>query len=161
MKLVDYTDDDLAFSVAIETDPAVMAELGGARPIDAIERVHPKRITGAADGLWLKIVSDGGEDAGQIGIWRSEHAGEEIWEAGWMLLAEFHGRGLGSDALGELIARLREVGAYDVIHAFPGATNGPSNGLCHKYGFECLGEIEVDFRGEPFRCNHWRLALAY
>lgn len=161
MHLVDYTDADLGFSVEIETDPVVMAELGGPRSVGAIERVHPKRvIADPADGLWQKIVTDEGEDAGQIGVWRSEHAGEEVWEAGWMLLARFHGRGLGSQALGAVLARLRELGTYDAIHAFPGVTNGPSNGLCRKFGFELLGEIEGDFRGAPFRANHWFLRLA-
>lgn len=160
MRLVDYTDADLDFSIAIETDPVVMAELGGPRPIEAIERVHPKRlITDPADGIWQKIVTDGGEDAGQIGVWRSEHDGAELWEVGWMLLAEFHGRGLGSEALAALLDRLRAQGTYGAVHAFPGITNGPSNGLCRKFGFELLGEVEADFRGGPFRSNHWRLAL--
>ncbi len=161
MRLVDYTDADLDFSIAIETDPVVMAELGGPRPIEAIERVHPKRvITDPADGIWQKIVTDDGEEAGQIGVWRSEHDGAEVWEAGWMLLAEFHGRGLGSEALTALLERIRARGTYDVVHAFPGVNNAPSNGLCRKFGFELVGEVEEEFRGSMFRCNHWRLALA-
>ena len=49
-----------------------MAELGGPRPIEAIEREHPKRvIADPADGIWLKIVTDVGDEAGQIGVWRS------------------------------------------------------------------------------------------
>ena len=160
MRLIDYTDADLPLSIEIETDPIVMAELGGPRPVEAIERVHPQRVvTDPAGGIWQKIVTDEGEDAGQIGVWRSEHGGEEIWEVGWMLLARFHGRGLGSEALSALLERMRTAGTYDVVHAFPGITNGPSNGLCRKFGFELLGELELDFRGEPFVANHWRLAL--
>jgi len=160
VRLVDYTDDDLGFSIRIETDPRVMTELGGPRTVEAIERVHPKRVAqNRDDGIWQKIVTDEDEDAGQIGVWCSEHDGEEIWEVGWMLLADFHGRGLGSAALAELIERMRAAGVYDVVHAFPGVTNGPSNGLCRKFGFELLGELELDFRGATLRANHWRLAL--
>ena len=160
MRLVDYTDDDLAFSVALETDPEVMAHLGGPRPLADIERVHPKRVvTDPARGMWLKVLTDAGDEAGQIGVWRAEHGGEEVWEVGWMLHTSFHGRGLGSAALGELIERMRDAGIYDVVHAYPGADNGPSNGLCRKFGFELVGEIDEEFRGVRFVGNHWVLRL--
>ncbi len=130
MRLVDYTDADLDFSIAIETDPVVMAELGGPRPIEAIERVHPKRlITDPADGIWQKIVTDGGEDAGQIGVWRSEHDGAELWEVGWMLLAEFHGRGLGSEALAALLDR------YERRAPMAPSTPSPASATGRRTGF--------------------------
>ena len=71
MKLVDYTDEDLALSIAMETDPIVMAELGGPRPIESIEKVHPRRVSPTADGgMWLNIVPDDeSEPAGSIGVW--------------------------------------------------------------------------------------------
>jgi len=161
MRLVDYGEGDLGLSIEIETDPVVMAELGGPRTVESIEAVHPQRvISDPAQGIWQKIVTDDGEEAGQLGVWRSQFEGEEIWEMGWMLLARFHGQGLGGAALGAILDRMRESGAYDVVHAFPGVTNGPSNGLCRKFGFELAGGIELAFRGETLRCNHWRLAFA-
>lgn len=161
MRLVDYGDDDLAFSVELETDPVVMAELGGPRSVESIERVHPQRVvTDPAHGIWQKIVTDDGEDAGQIGVWRSEEDGEELWEMGWMLLPAFHGRGLGSVALGAVLDRIREVGTYDVVHAFPGVTNGPSNGLCRKFGFELVRDLWIDGPAGRLHCSHWRLEIA-
>ena len=79
-----------------------MAELGGPRPIESIEKVHPRRISPAADGgMFLNIVPDGeSEPAGSIGVWWGEWQDTELWELGWMLLPQFHGRGLGSEALG-------------------------------------------------------------
>ena len=60
MELVDYTDEDLTLSIALETDPVVMAELGGPRPVESIEKVHPRRVSPSADGgMWLNIVPDG------------------------------------------------------------------------------------------------------
>ena len=57
MELVDYTDDDLPLSIALETDPVVMAELGGPRSLESIERVHPRRVSPSADrGMWLNVV---------------------------------------------------------------------------------------------------------
>ena len=161
MKLVDYTDDDLALSVALETDPVVMAELGGPRPLESIEKVHPRRVSPSADGgMWLNIVPEGeSEPAGSIGVWWGEWQDTELWEVGWMLLPQFHGRGLGSQALGMLIERLREAPKFDVVHAFPGASNAPSNGLCRKFGFELLDSGEVAFAGRPLMVNHWALRL--
>ena len=122
MELVDYTDADLALSIALETDPVVMAELGGPRSLESIEKVHPRRVSPTADGgMWLKIVlEDEPEPVGAIGVWWSEWQDEELWEVGWMLLPQFHGRGLGSEALGMLIERLRADPKFDVVHAFPG-----------------------------------------
>lgn len=159
MRLVDYTEADLALSIALETDPEVMAELGGPRPTEAIERVHQRRVTPLADGgLYLKIVPDGSSaPAGTLGVWRSRWRDEEIWEVGWMLLPRFHGRGLGGQALGLLIERLRATPRFDDIHAFPGVSNVRSNGLCAKFGFELVGTEEVEFSGRPLICNHWVL----
>ncbi len=160
MELVDYTDADLPLSVALESDPVVMAELGGPRPRDQIERAHRGRVAGAlADGgMWLKILPQAAaEPVGALGVWRSEFEGEELWEVGWMLLADFHGRGLGSEALGMLIERIRAEPQFELVHAFPGATNAASNGLCEKFGFQLQGESEVEFSGRPLRVNHWTL----
>jgi RimJ/RimL family protein N-acetyltransferase len=161
VRLVDYGDGDLAFSIELETDPVVMADLGGPRAVESIERVHPKRvITDPADGIWQKIVTDSGEEAGQIGVWRSEQDGEELWEMGWMLLPAFHGQGLGSAALATVLGRMRRGGSYDVVHAFPGVTNGPSNALCRKFGFELIRDFWAEGPSGRLHCNHWRLELA-
>jgi RimJ/RimL family protein N-acetyltransferase len=159
MELLPYLDEDLALSLALETDPEVMRELGGPRDREGIEAVHPKRVKGAG-GPWLKIVPEpGGEAAGAIGIWESEWEGETVHEAGWMLLPAYHGRGLGSEALGLLLDRARDDPRFERVHAFPGVTNGPSNGLCRKFGFELLGESTVEFAGSELRINHWCLDL--
>lgn len=159
MELVDYTDADLPLSIALETNPELMAELGGPRSREAIERVHRRRIPPLADdGIWLKVLPDETlAAAGEIGVWRSEWRGDELWEVGWMLLPEFHGRGLGSEALGMLIERLSSEPRFDIVHAFPGISNAPSNGLCRRFGFTLVEQGEVEFAGRPFNCNHWLL----
>jgi RimJ/RimL family protein N-acetyltransferase len=159
VELVDYTDADLALSLAMETDPVVMAELGGPRSVESIEKVHPRRVAPTADGgMWLNVMlEDEAEPVGSIGVWWSEWEGSELWEVGWMLLPQFHGRGLGSEALGMLIERLRASPKFDLVHAFPGVTNAPSNGLCRKFGFELVDGGEVEFAGRPLTVNHWVL----
>ena len=144
----------------METDPAVMAELGGAVPPDQIPAAHRRRLsTIASDPWWFVIVTDDEESAGEIGIWETEHDGAAVHETGWMLLAAFHGRGLATEALRQLLDRARAEARFEQLHAWPGVTNGASNALCRKFGFELLGEEEGAFRDARFPVNHWVLTL--
>ena len=74
MKLQMMAEEDVAFRVRLETDPQMMAELGGPRPREAIERTHAKSLVLAAEGkCWpLKIVPDGGsaQPAGSMSLSR-------------------------------------------------------------------------------------------
>ena len=74
-----------------------------------------------------------------------------------MLLPQFHGRGLGSEALGMLIERLRAEPNSTPSTRSRGVTNAPSNGLCRKFGFELVDSGEVEFAGRPLNVNHWAL----
>ena len=161
MELRVYSEDDLALTVALECDPEVMRELGGPVSREQAEDAHRRRVANIEnDPWWFAIVPEpGGPAAGAIGIWRSEWHGEPVDEAGWMVLPAFQGRGIASAALGMLIERLRPSERSELVHAFPGVTNAPSNALCRKHGFEHLGESEVKFRDRPLRVNHWALDL--
>jgi hypothetical protein len=44
------------------------------------------------------------------------------------------------------------------VHAFPGVTNAPSNGICRSLGFRFVEEREVIFAGLALRANHWIIA---
>jgi RimJ/RimL family protein N-acetyltransferase len=156
-----YSEDDLALTVALECDPEVMRELGGAVSREGAEDAHRRRVENVkTDPWWFAIVpEEDGPAAGAIGIWKSEWEGEPVDEVGWMVLPEFQGRGIASEALGLLIGRARARARSERIHAFPGVTNAPSNALCRKYGFAHLGESEVKFRDRPLRVNHWALDL--
>jgi RimJ/RimL family protein N-acetyltransferase len=159
MELVPYTDADILLTEALETDERVMAELGGPWPIDAIARIHERRLESIARGTWwFTIVPEpGARPVGMLGIFGSESDGEAISEAGWSVLPEHQGRGYASGALRLLLQRAREDSRWGAIHAFPGVTNGPSNALCRKFGFALVGEETVDYGGRSLRCNHWVL----
>ena len=158
MELRPATPEDEWLTVALETDPRTMAELGGPWSVDEARAAHRRR-TGpdAVDAnWWLAIVPDPGQQpVGTIGVWASEWAGEPVSETGWMVLPEFQGRGYASAALAMLLDRARLETRWGDIHAFPGATNVPSNALCRKFGFEQLEGGDADYSGRHFPVNHW------
>jgi RimJ/RimL family protein N-acetyltransferase len=155
-----YRDEDLALTETMETDPAVMAELGGPVPREEIPALHRRRLESvASDPWWFVIVTDDGEAAGEIGIWEAEHDGATVHETGWMLARPFHGRGLASAALGLLLDRARAEPGFERLHAWPGVSNPASNALCRRFGFELLGEEDGGYRDAVLRVNHWMLTL--
>ena len=86
------TEKDVELRLRMETDPRMMAELGGPRPREDTERAHAKSLALAAEGkCWpLKVIPDGSTSpAGGVAIFPSSHDGETIWEIGWMILPEF------------------------------------------------------------------------
>ncbi len=136
-----------------------MAELGGAQTEAYARDAHRRRVEGLKAGSWLfKLVPEpGAAPVGTIMLWPSEWAGEPISEAGWMVLPDHQGKGFASAALELLIERAREDGRWGDIHAFPGVTNGASNALCRKLGFEQLETVDVEYGSRPLRGTHGAL----
>jgi RimJ/RimL family protein N-acetyltransferase len=160
IRLRPYTDADRWLTEAIELDDEMMAELGGTLPAAAIPQVHARRLEGmASDRLWyfaVELLPDG-PAVGTICLWSDLADSGLRSEAGWATLREFQGRGIATEALRLLLERARDDGRWGDIHAFPGATNGPSNALCRAAGFTELGEETVSYAGRQLRCNHWVL----
>jgi RimJ/RimL family protein N-acetyltransferase len=75
-----------------------------------------------------------------------------------MVLPRFQRQGIASRALAILIERCRAEPRIDAIHAYPGATNIPSNALCERAGFTKRETREVLYGDRPLTVNHWELA---
>jgi RimJ/RimL family protein N-acetyltransferase len=162
MRLEMMTAEDVWLPLRTETDPVMMAELGGPRPPEDIEGAHAKALAMAAEGrCWpLKVIPDGSTSAaGWISVFESSHEGEAVYEIGWMVLPEFQRRGIAGQAVGAVLEKARVERKFGQIHAFPAVTNVPSNKICEKNGFTNLGECEFGFAGRMLRCNHWQIDL--
>ncbi len=109
----------------------------------------------------FKIVEDAtGQAVGSVGYWPRQWNGETVYEAGWSVLPEFHGRGIASAAVAQAIDRARGEHAHTVMHAFPAVDNPASNAVCRKAGFRLVGECALEYpAGHPMRCNDWTLRL--
>ena len=163
MELHPVTVGDLPLYEATLCDPRMMKHLGG--PLsreDMPDRLRRDVATTAADETWvLKVIPDPttGVAAGTIAVWDHDLDGEAVTEMGWMILPEFQGRGLGSQAVRAALDRARATGRWAVIHAYPPVSNPASNAMCRKNGFVLVGERDFVYRGHALRCNHWMIDL--
>lgn len=160
MHLRDVRLDDVDAYVRMRCDPVMMAELGGPLPREGIEaKVRLDVETVARDEGWICMVVPDDDDpatvAGAVVLWSHSDHGEPMSETGWMILPEYQGRGLAKAATRLLLERARETDRWGVVHAFPGVTNGPSNGICRSLGFHLVGQEAVDFAGRTLQTNHW------
>ncbi|HZP53646.1 GNAT family N-acetyltransferase [Actinocrinis sp.] len=170
MHLRDVELSDVDAYIRMRCDPVMMAELGGPLPPEGMaEKVRRDVETVASGRGWIKmIIPDEAAPhvvAGNVVLW--SHEDEEpdcadpapavFCEIGWMVLPEFQGRGLAKLAVRELLRLAHEDGRWGRIHAFPGATNGPSNGICRSLGFTLDGKRDVTFAGRVLHTNHWSI----
>lgn len=157
IQLIPVTEADAWLTVALETDPEVMAELGGAWSEAEARATHARRLrtTRESGSWWFKIVRADGVAVGSLVLWDSAWQGHPVSEAGWMVLPEHQGNGYASAGLRLLLEMASEGDRWGDIHASPGAENVPSNALCRKFGFEQLGSSEVDYGGRKLQVNHW------
>jgi RimJ/RimL family protein N-acetyltransferase len=164
IRLRDVERSDVDAYVRMRCDPQMMAELGGPLPRDGIEAKVESDIALVASGdAWICMIMVGETPddrvAGSVVMWAHDDDGDAISEIGWMVLAEFQGRGVGKSAASLLIERARDSGRWGVVHAFPTVSNGASNGICRSLGFTLAGQRHVQFAGRTLFTNHWLLDL--
>ena len=161
--LVPWSDGDLWVVERILSDPAMMEHLGGAQSREQILDAHSRYLDSGRSGtggMFTLVVRPDSQVVGNIGYWDKPWRDEVVYEAGWMVFPEYQGRGLASEALAMLIARIRLEHVRRFLHAFPEVGNAPSNALCRRAGFTNLGDLEFEYPpGHPLRCNDWRLDL--
>ncbi|MGH3662189.1 MAG: GNAT family N-acetyltransferase [Micromonosporaceae bacterium] len=160
MLLRDVQLGDVDTYVRMRCGPRMMAEMGGPFPREGIEAKVARDVEASqSDTSWITmIIPDASRPdvvAGNVVLWSHDWDGEPKSEIGWMVLPEFQGQGLAKRATRALLARARDDGRWGKVHATPGVTNGPSNGICRSLGFSLLGEREITFREQLFRANHW------
>jgi RimJ/RimL family protein N-acetyltransferase len=161
MELRDITMDDLPLYEGSLTDPDMMSELGGPLP----RRGLADKLRGIVEDVqagrvWYFTIIPDPEDgiaAGTVCVWDHKWNGEMINEIGWMVVPEFQGRGLASEAVRAVLERAQAEERWDVIHAFPAVTNAPSNAICRKTGFSKIAEGDFEYAGRMLRCNHWKI----
>jgi len=158
MELQDISLEDLPLWEQMQCDPVMMAELGGPHPREKIPNILKNVLSYVESGrAWAyKIILDE-QAVGSIGIWESDYEGQPINEITWMVLPAYQGRGICSQAVRAVLDKAHMEGRWDVIHAFTGVNNAPSNAVCRKAGFSMLEVCDVDYADRILHCNHWRI----
>ncbi|HEY5483727.1 MAG TPA: GNAT family N-acetyltransferase [Propionibacteriaceae bacterium] len=157
-----YAAGDLPLLQRLLGDPAMTIHLGGPDSPEAIVARHERYLgsDGSKQGLFAIVVGRDRVPAGWVGYWESSWLGEEVWECGWHVLPEFQGLGVATAATALALERARAHGVHRFAHAFPSVDNAASNAVCHRAGFELLGEVEVEYpKGSMMRSNDWRRDL--
>ena len=151
-----WTEDDLWLLHETLGDPAMMEHLGGIESPEQIEQRHARFLSSAG----MFTVWEGEAAVGSVGFWDKTWRGEEVYEAGWMILPKYAGRGLATQAALEVMSLARKEGKHRFLHAFPNVENAASNAVCRNAGFTNLGESTFEYpKGKWMRCNDWRVDL--
>ena len=166
VRLAEWNDDGLALLRRCNT-PKMTAHLGGPESEQKLLFRHQRYLgyslaerSGADPGAWPYRVYVDDEVAASISYWRSEWAGENVFEAGWATVPEFQGRGVASAAVRLVLARARERHEARWVVAMPSRENAGSNGVCRSAGFRFFGECELEYPpGSKMLANDWRFDL--
>jgi RimJ/RimL family protein N-acetyltransferase len=163
IRLRSWQEDDLSLLHRLVGDPAMMTHLGGPETQEKIESRHRRYLAAddsSTERVFAVIVDPEAKPAGWIGYWASDASGAAAWETGWAVVPEWQGRGVATRGMQLALERATDERRFRNIYAYPAVTNGPSNRLAARLGFELLGTDDVEYpKGHWMTCNIWRRAL--
>ncbi|HEU4998253.1 MAG TPA: GNAT family N-acetyltransferase [Lapillicoccus sp.] len=161
VELRPWTVDDLSLLERNNT-PEMTVHLGGPESPEKVVDRNARYVRGWREGTssmfsaWVD-----GEPVGLVGYWPVTHQGHDVYECAYGIFPEFQGRGLAAAAMTACLEHAAAHGDRDDVYAYPNVTNGPSNALCERLGFELEGEQDFEYpKGHPIRANAWRYRLA-
>ena len=141
--------------------PEMTTHLGGPESNEQLHERHERylRLWREGEARMFRI-EVGGEPAGGIGWWQVDHDGVPAYETGWNVFPEWQGKGVAAAALRALIRRLAAERDRDLLVAYPGVDNPPSNAICRRAGFEHQGSATRPWRGGMLTFNIWVLDMS-
>ena len=159
IELEPYTEHDLPL-LERSNSREMTEHLGGPETNEQLQVRLRRYVVATTDqARMFKVIADG-VPTGGVGFWEREWQGEQVYETGWSVLAEFQSRGIATEAMQLLIRIARAANRHEWMHAFPAPDNRPSNAICRKLGFELLGEVAFEYpKGHWSPSNDWRLSL--
>ncbi|NND04229.1 MAG: GNAT family N-acetyltransferase [Acidimicrobiia bacterium] len=146
------TGDSVLLRVAVEADVPILASIRAEPEVHARWRgdnlAQEVADSIASDELTVYVVELHGEAIGAIQSYEEtdrdyRHAGIDIY-----LAPQFHGKGLGSDAVRTLVRHLLAVEGHHRIVIDPAADNEPAIAAYRKVGFRVVGTMRQYERGD-------------
>ena len=158
-----WSEEDLPLLEKLLGDPAMMVHLGGPESSEQILRRHQRYLRlheSDTDHMFKVVLGTSGNGIGSVGYWRKTWRDRAIYEMGWLVLPEYQGRGIATQAAAAVIEHARQEPKYQFMHAFPSVENPASNAICRKLGFTLVEECQVEYPpGRSMTVNDWRLDL--
>ena len=155
--------DDLEVLKRVNT-PEMTRFLGGG---DETDEVLAERHAEYLD-LWesgevrmFRIEVDG-EAAGYAGWWEEVHDDMPVYEVGCVVEPQWHGHGVASAALSELVRLAATTGDRHLIVGYAHVDNEASNALCRRVGFSLVGtgSYPLEDGEDPLSVNVWMIDTA-
>jgi RimJ/RimL family protein N-acetyltransferase len=141
--------------------PEMTVHLGGPESPEKVVDRNARYVRGWREWTsWMFSAWLDDEPVGLVGYWPITHDGRDVYECAYGIFPEFQGRGIAAAAMTACLEHAAAHGDRDDVYAFPNVTNGPSNALCERLGFELEGEQDFEYpKGHPIRANAWRYDL--
>lgn len=155
-----WRDEDLPLLHRLLGDPAMTEHIGGPETPEGIVARHRRYLAGS-DPIFRVVDVPSGAAVGWVGYWERTWRGASVFETGWSVLPAHQGRGVARAATAQALDQARAERRLRYVHAFPSVGNPPSNAVCRRLGFVCLGECDFDYpaKGVTLRCHDWRCDL--
>lgn len=93
-------------------------------------------------GLWLAFEKISGKVIGRLGFSHRQIDGKERVELGYIIDADYQGKGIGASLCRRLLELGHEYWGFDEVFAVCDKTNNRSMALAQKLGFERYGTVE-------------------
>jgi len=141
----------------------MMVHLGGPETPEQILRRHQRYVhlpESGTDHMFKVVWGSAAEDAGSVGYWRKNWRDQSVYEIGWLILPEYQGLGVATNAAKAAIQHAGVEPKFRFMHAFPSVENPASNAICRKLGFTLVEECQFEYPpGHSMTVNDWRLDL--
>jgi [ribosomal protein S5]-alanine N-acetyltransferase len=150
--------EHFAYQRAMDSDPGVMATLGGVRS----ENESRESLRTALEhwerngfGHWVFHTRETGETVGGTALRRVEIEGQEEVEVGYRVAAAWWGRGIATEMASALVGVARGLGLPEIV-AFTLPENVASRRVMEKAGFAY--ERDIEWAGLPHVLYRQRLS---
>jgi RimJ/RimL family protein N-acetyltransferase len=157
-----WSESDFPLLERLLGDPAMTEHIGGPESPDKIRERHRGYCDCHTNNEPQFVILIGPERAaaGWIGYWGREWQGKSVLETGWLVLPEFQGKGIATNATRLIVEVARTRGKTRFMHAYPSVDNIPSNIICQKAGFKLQGAVSFEYpKDHLMQCNDWCLDL--
>src|ERR1700690_569893 len=115
---------DLPLLERLMGDPRMTDHLGGPESPDKLrERQECYEHLEGGDRMFKIVDVESGAGAGSVGFWTTEGRDGRVYEAGWLVVPEFQGRGIAVAATAQAIEVAKRDDKHGVMHAFPNVDN--------------------------------------